>query len=553
MARTRETALSHRIINRRRLLGAAAGTTALAVTGSAALAACSGNTTAGPTGENNSRVRLPDYVPYKGTVADLASTEDGVLAGYLKHPADPESIYPDKPFPGGNVTALVQSTGVFPPPLERNPYWQALNDRLGASLQLTMASAADFPNKRAAVLAGGDLPDFVEITPMPELPRLLEAEFENLSEHLSGDAINDYRSLANIPTQSWRNAVYNGGIYGIPIHRGVAGTAMLVRDDVRQKRGLDQEITSGADFLELCRALTDARNNKWATTSPLSVLLFFQEMLGAPNVWRNDGGKFTHTYETDETKKAIELVTGMWKEGLFYPDSFASPRRPIELIGTGTVSLINYGYSTWHAILLDYLPGNPQLNIGAIPPPKHDGGGLARKFLDSGIFSITAIKKSDPARVKNLLKLADWLAAPFGTEENLFKEYGLPGRDYSLQGSDPVPTSTGKTEVRVPVSLISNRSLVLYEPGVPDAVRKQHKYQETIIPTGQPYPTVGLYSDTHIRKGATLEKSMQDLIADLIQGRKPLSSWDEGVADWRKNGGDAMRTEYERALQDASE
>lgn len=512
--------------------------------------ACTTDTANQTSDTNPDKVRLPTYIPFETIKPDLAPTESGVLPGFLSHPSKPESVYPGiKPASGGTITALTQNSGVFPPAVERNAYWQELNNRLGAQLNMILASGADFPNKRATILAGGDLPDFTQITPMPQLPKVLASEFQDLSEFLSGDAIKDYPSLANIPTQSWRSSVYNGGIYGIPTHRGVAGAIMLSREDVRRDKGLTGEISTGDDFLELCRELTDAKNNRWATTEPLSILLFLQEMLGAPNAWREEGGRFTNTFETGETERAIDILTTMWREGLFYPDAFASPRRPIELIGTGTVSLINYGYSTWHAILLDYLPGNPKLEIGAIPPPRFDGGGLASKFLDSGIFSITAIKKQSKERTKELLRVADWIAAPFGSSENLFREYGIEGKHYTLDNGNPIPTSTGKTEVRVPTGLIAQRTLVLYEPGVPDAVKAQHAYQTATVPRGLPLPTVGLFSDTDVSKGAALTKSLRDVIADIVQGRKKLSDWKTAVADWKRQGGDAIRAEYEQSFQ----
>ena len=42
---------------------------------------------------------------------------------------------------------------------------------------------------------------------------------------------------------------------------------------------------------------------------------------------------------------------------------------------------------------------------------------------------------------------------------------------------------------------------------------------------------------------------MGDGLLAMIFGRSDMSSYDQLVADWRKNGGDQIRAEFEQALQ----
>ncbi len=58
----------------------------------------------------------------------------------------------------------------------------------------------------------------------------------------------------------------------------------------------------------------------------------------------------------------------------------------------------------------------------------------ARFLLGSPNNSISAIRPSSPERTKALLRVLNWFAAPFGTEEYLFRKFGLPGRHYTLNG-----------------------------------------------------------------------------------------------------------------------
>jgi putative aldouronate transport system substrate-binding protein len=38
---------------------------------------------------------------------------------------------------------------------------------------------------------------------------------------------------------------------------------------------------------------------------------------------------------------------------------------------------------------------------------------------------------------------------------------------------------------------------------------------------------------------------------DILFGRQPVGTFDDLVKDWRANGGDTIRAEYEKAFQDA--
>jgi putative aldouronate transport system substrate-binding protein len=45
------------------------------------------------------------------------------------------------------------------------------------------------------------------------------------------------------------------------------------------------------------------------------------------------------------------------------------------------------------------------------------------------------LKKASADRIKEMLRVLDFLAAPFGTEEDLLLQYGLPDVHYTFDGS----------------------------------------------------------------------------------------------------------------------
>lgn len=43
---------------------------------------------------------------------------------------------------------------------------------------------------------------------------------------------------------------------------------------------------------------------------------------------------------------------------------------------------------------------------------------------------------------------------------------------------------------------------------------------------------------------------MGNLQNDILQGREPVSAWDDGVATWKSGGGDTIRDEFQAAMEE---
>lgn len=537
----------HRTIDRRSFLGQSGA--AVALTGASGLLAAGCQSSSTTPSRQLGDVELPTYVEYTGVKPDLPGNTDGVAPGYLSYPADPPRTISEKPGPGGEVSAIVRLYTAIPPSLDRNVFWQKLNERLGVDLKFTMIPDGDYAEKFAVTMAGNDLPDFSLIDPLiPRQPNLLAAKFASLSEFLAGDAIKEYPYLANLPTDAWRATVFNGEIYGLPMPRPLTGAATFARKDLIEDRGLALQPSNFAEFRQLCKGLTDPRKNQWALGGPNEMLAFVQEMLGIPNSWTVDqSGKFNPVWDTDQMRQAIDSLRLLVSDGVFHPDSFTSdPGKRKTWLGAGNIAITYDGFSAWPAFIASYRTGNPRFDIDAIVAPGFDGGkGTHRGGTPS--FGVTALKKASKDRIGDLLRLANWMAAPFGTQEYLFRRFGDAGRHYTLSGSDPVRTDTGKLEVAIPTGYITDSPYVLYAPGENDVTKAWHAFQERAVPVLVKDPTIGLYSDTASSKGGQLSERLKNAWMDIFAGRKPVTSWTEAVTSWRSNGGDQIRREYEES------
>ena len=182
----------------------------------------------GPTpARSNEAVKLPTYIPYTGVKPDLPGTEQGVDPAFRNFPKDRPKSVPEVTGQRGDVDGdgehlLRGATGPGPEQL-----LAGLNKRMSVDLKLQMVGNADYTQKFATTIAGNELPDMM--TPHGSSRhrtsrQLLDKRFTNLSEHRRVTPSRSTRISANIPTRTWKSAIFNGGIYGIPIPRGAIGS-----------------------------------------------------------------------------------------------------------------------------------------------------------------------------------------------------------------------------------------------------------------------------------------------------------------------------------------
>lgn len=533
-------AMDHRI-GRRQLL-AAGGAAATAVM----VASCSGNA---EQSTQPGKAKPPTYVPFPDSGADIPGNDKGIPDAFFSYPAEPKSFVEGPVGSGGQITVFGPTNGLGAPK-DRSEWWKNVDKTLNIDLKLNVVPGGQLLSKQQVLLASGDIPDIMIINPNTLPAAALQKNFADLSQYLSADAVKDYPALAALPSISWRTPTINGSIYGVPQPRISAGYALAARFDVLEQKGIAATVSDGAEFLNLLRELTDARSNKWAIgQDPMWMLRIVLEMLGFPNganAWRESNGRFSSMFESEEMVQALEIVSAIVRDGLMHPDSTAKPNAAWFPGGTTSLSINDFTQFTSLAI------ANPDIEIGLIPLPKWDGGGLAVKQLNAGASgAYAAFRKAEPDRIRELLRVANYIAAPFGTKEYLSINFGVEGVSYTLDGSDPVLTEAGKADSysRQALAYVTSRTLdVLYVPKNRELVQRQYDYLTAVMRDTYFNPTIGLYSETNVGAGVAAAKVIQDAINDILSGRKQLSTWSEAVSTWRTQAGDKMRAEYEDAF-----
>jgi putative aldouronate transport system substrate-binding protein len=154
-----------------------------------------------------------------------------------------------------------------------------------------------------------------------------------------------------------------------------------------------------------------------------------------------------------------------------------------------------------------------------------------------------------------LLRIMDYVAAPFGSQEFLLINYGVQGRDWDPDANgNPILNKTGQVDFAAPslgsvsfFSTLVGRYLVLYSAADPTFAKRIQDYQKILAPISTEDASLGLYSATQASSGVQLIQPFGDGITDIVAGRRPLSDLDDLVSTWRSAGGDKSRMEYAAA------
>jgi putative aldouronate transport system substrate-binding protein len=270
-------------------------------------------------------------------------------------------------------------------------------------------------------------------------------------------------------------------------------------------------------------------------------------MFGVPNMWSLDAsGKLVRDRETDQYKAAVGYMQDLMSSGLYPPDfQTAGDSRGAYIAGRFVVSSEAFG-NGWNDLWRRGLQQSPQRHFDIIKPFAASASAMPQHFLTGGTVAYNLIKKSSPERIKEILRIMNYLAAPFGSQEDLLLSYGLRDQDFTVDAQgNPAPTPAGMfNSAYVPWQYLAHRPYVWYQADLPGYAQAAFQAEQTLVAVGTSDPTRGFHSTTQSRKGVAADQTFYDGIADILFNRRPFSDYDQLVADWRSAAGDAIRQEF---------
>ncbi|WP_179228984.1 extracellular solute-binding protein [Parenemella sanctibonifatiensis] len=519
-------------LDRRSFIGGAA---ALA-TGALALSACSTDTeptSQEPPAKQAEQVR-PSYKAYSQTEPDVVGDpEKGIADAYWTFP----NPVPERGLSLPEIAPISFLTQGNAPPTarENNRRWKDLEEATGAEWNITFGGYTEYDAKFQTTVAGGDLPEFVQIVSVPRQPELLESQFVDLTEYLAGDKVLEYEGLAAIPSTAWDVSILNGRLWGIPQARIPAGRVMRTSKANLDAAGIDF-MPEPSDYEELeamFAEVTDKAGNKFAMgAQPVSWFMnLVLEAMGAPNGWRvNDDGTFVHSNETEECTAALEYVKKIWDAGYFHPNSFSEPQNNGQWWKAEVTTFYVEGFLG--GVQLKEFGADRE--TGLMVNPKFDGGGVPVKHLGAAAYyaPIGISKQDSEERIRELLAVADYLASPYGTKEYCRAVSGVEGVHWEMTEAGPSAiTEANKNEPGMTSYLGAQSSAVFKGPE--KIGQMQLDVANKIMDQGEKNAADGLYNE-HAVNAKPADTRILDVKNNIIQGRQPMSDWPAAVEEWKK-------------------
>ncbi|MFC1402980.1 MULTISPECIES: hypothetical protein [Streptacidiphilus] len=537
-------------MNRRSLLSSAAAVAGAAVA-APLLTACgssSASSKGGTSTKTGLQAALPSYVANNSLKADIPSVNGAAGSstdpGFLSYPATQTRTVSGVPGKGGSYTAVTPLWGTVPNP--GNSFYQAMNKALGVTLTMKPADGVNYATIVPTMTAAKKLPDWIQLptwwNPNFNVGELVGTQLADLTPYLSGDNIKQYPNLAAIPTGAWADGAWEDKIYGIPSFSSgfaLAGTTFF-RQDVLGAKGITaDQVTSADDLFNLGKELTNAKGGVWAFDDVWTYLFPY---FGVPNKFTVTDGKLVHKYDTPQILEALDWHYKLAKSGSMHPDALAGNNNDGKTrFYAGKTLIAGDGMGSWS--LTDAQAGvaaNKNYRRGAFGVFAADGKSTPGVFLGTNTAEVSYFNaKLKKDQIEELLAVANYLAAPFGSAEYTMVNYGVEGTHYTMVNGVPTATDDGKKYVQQQTyPFLATCRAVISNPGA-DQVTKDYAAWQAAASQHVYKPVFLNMNITVPQRFATADaaQAVEDTIKDCYHGIKKVSDVQAAISAWKSSGG----------------
>ncbi|MFE0650897.1 extracellular solute-binding protein [Streptomyces sp. NPDC059534] len=524
------------------------------------LSACGGGKDTGKkdgttTGKDAAKI-LPAFVAGTVVAPDVAP-KNGSAAGFTRAIPSAELVASVATKKGKGTALTVMAPLWGTPPAPGNPYYKAMNEAIGVDVTWQNQDGNVYDQKLGAVLASSEIPDVVVVPGWNlggKIPTAINAKFEDLGPYLSGDKVKAYPNLAAIPTDAWQRSIFGGKLRGLPMPASyVTNIAPFYRKDLFDAKGWHLP-KSADEFLALAKEITNARAKVWAcgdmtwtAYNMFGVLSGSDKALG----WNLVDGRLINRIETPEYLEALEWSRKLFDAGVVHPDEKAQNQGDTgNRFTAGQVLIYNNDLSHWYAKTSEQAAQNPSFAMGAMDIPGHAGG--TPKLWATNPANIWAFvrKGSSKAVVEDVLAIADFTAAPYGTKERMLTDYGVEGVHHTVKDGLPVKNDAGNLEVNSSWMFVASPAPYIAHPDTPDVTKAMVEWQQRMGAVTSKSSFYGM-TITEPSQWTGLMNDFEQLEKDIVRGRKKVSDMQQAVSEWKSKGGDRLRDWYRKLLDTA--
>ena len=234
---------------------------------------------------------------------------------------------------------------------------------------------------------------------------------------------------------------------------------LYYRADILDQLGIGTpQIKNIDDLFNLGKEINDPKNKRWAFDDIWTALLQpFDIPPNPPNWATNDKGDLLAAWETPNIIEAMNWEAKVVKAGLMNPDAIAQDTNSAKQRFWSGQELITFdGQGAWlGADTQSGQAANKSYVRMAFPFFTASGSGTPRIALANGTEWFSYLNKNlSKGQIEEMLRIANYLAAPFGSYEYTLVTFGAPATDYTMThrrpGADRDREQAGGADLLVP-------------------------------------------------------------------------------------------------------
>ena len=549
-------------MSRRGFLTAAAGT-AGAVAAEPLLAACGSSPapvkTGAATGSLLERI-LPHYQASSLVKPDFPSV-NGSSPAYLTYPSNLVKTVSEVPGSGGSYTGMTPLWGTIPS--AGNPFDQAVNKALGATMSVSPANGNNYATILPQLFSGNKLPDWIQVptfwAPPLNFGEAAASRLADLTPYLAGDKVSQYPNLAAIFSSGWQAGIWDDKLYGFPSYTAGFnfGYQLYYRADLLAKLGIGTPaVKSANDLFDLAKEINDPKAKRWALGD---IFGYLYQPFDYANWMLDAKGNLITQYESPGIIEAMNWMAKAVKAGLVHPDQLAGNYgNGVTEFYSGQMAIVSDGSGAWNAA--DAQKGqaaNKGYTRASFDFFTASGSGTPRMSLEAATAWTSYLnKRLSPSQIQEILRIGNYLAAPFGSVEYHLLNYGVQGVDYTMTGTGPQLTATGTKYAGSSVStynfLVSPNNTV-YNAGYAEVTKasaawaqrnSKYGYQPLFYELNVAVPN----SLSNANAFTPFVQAGNNIMYEVVRGRSTIADYQSTVANWRRNGGDKLKAFYAGVL-----
>ncbi len=426
-----------------------------------------------------------------------------------------------------------------------DPVAQYLKEKTGYTVKYEMLPAENADEKLNLLMANKEPYDILKLAPAQYYQLVSSGALEPLDDLIEKYGTNMKQVIG---PDSWVSAQYEGKTYAIPETgggNGAASYALVVRKDWLDELSLKVP-TNLDELVTVLKAFKEKKNVIPLTGGKAPVNPDIASVFGLTTAWLERDGKIIHSVEAPEMKEYLAFMRQLYQEGLIDSEwGINTADKSIEKMASGKAAMYSPGW--WVAPnLANALAKNfPEAKLEIMPVLK-DKAGVARV---GSAGNTTNYYIAVPKFSKNKEEAVKWLDLKF--DKDIFKgiAIGEEGVHHTFENGVYTPIMpkfadersnasaflTGVDETNYPTYW---QARLKKNPVVENYFATFKKNAEGLIvidpmSSAPPIPDIS-------KNLQRLNKFQEDTFINFISGADPLDNYDQFLAEWRAQGGEAM-------------